>query len=391
MKITAVKTYVVHAYRTNFVFLKVETDEGISGVGEGTLEYKENALLGAVEDLRRRVIGRDPMQIEALTHELYRDSYWRAGAVLQSALSALEIALWDIKGKRYGVPVYELLGGKVRDEILMYANGWFAGAKTPPEFAAAAKAAVRKGVRALKWDPFGSAYLHMDNKALHRAMECVEAVRGEVGGDIELLIEGHGRFDVATGIRVARSLSPFEPMFFEEPTPPDSLDALAEVRRQSPVPIAAGERVYSLPQFSEFLARDCADFAQPDVSHCGGILAVRKMAAMAEGKYVSVAPHNPSGPVANAATLQLAGSLTNFAILEIMLTDVSWRGELTDERVEYRDGHIKIPDGPGLGLTLHEEACGRYPFQAVDLRHYQGTLTDIRPAGGTAYYFKGIE
>lgn len=390
MKITDIKTFNVFSYRTNFVFVKIETDEGVSGIGEGTLEYKEHALLGAIEDIKRVLIGQDPRQVERICFELYRDSYWRIGPVLQSAISAVEMAMWDIKGKALGVPVYELLGGKVRDSIRMYANGWFAGAKTPDEFAAAAAKAKEMGITALKWDPFGKNYLYMDNAEFRRSMEIVEAVRGAVGNEVDLLIEAHGRFDIATGIKIANALKPFDPYFLEEPTPPDSFDALAEVRRKSPVPIAAGERVYSPMQLRTFLEKGCADYIQPDVSHCGGISAIKKMAAIAETYYVALAPHNPSGPVANAASLNLAAALPGFRILEIMLTDVSWRSELTNEKVVFENGNILIPDGPGLGLELNEENCLKYPFQPIDLRHYKGTLTNIRPADKTSTYFIGL-
>ena len=390
MKITDIKTYNVFTFRTNFVFVKIETDEGISGIGEGTLEYKEHALLGAIEDIKRVLIGQDPRQVERICHELYRDSDWRVGPVLQSAISAVNMAMWDIKAKACNVPVYEMLGGKVRDSIRMYANVWFSGAKTPDEFAAAAVAAKEKGVTALKWDPFGKAYMYMDNKDLSYSLSIIEAVRGAVGNDVDLLIEGHGRFNIATGIKIANELKQFNPMFFEEPTPPDSLDAIAEVRRKSPVPLAAGERVYSLTQFREFLDKGCADFAQPDMSHCGGISAVMKMAAMAEPHYVAIAPHNPSGPVANACALHLAASIPGFRILEICLTDVSWRSELTNERVVFDKGNILIPEGVGLGLELNEENCLKYPFQPVDLRHYKGTLTNVRPENQSGTYFIGI-
>ncbi len=390
MKITDIKTFNVFTYRTNFVFVKLETDEGISGIGEGTLEYKENALLGAIEDIKRVLIGQDPREVERISHELYRDSYWRVGPVLQSAVSAVNMAMWDIKAKAAGVPVYEMLGGKVRDGVRMYANVWFAGAKTADEFAAAAVKAKNMGITALKWDPFGKAYMYMENADFRRSIEIVEAVRGAVGNDVDLLIEGHGRFDIATGIKIANALKPFDPYFFEEPTPPDCLDALAQVHKNSPVPIAAGERLYSLTQMRDFLERGCADFVQPDISHCGGISAVKKMAALCEAHYVALAPHNPSGPVANAATLHIAASTTGFRILEICLTDVSWRKELTNERVVFDKGNILIPTGVGLGLEINEENCLKYPFQPIDLRHYKGTLTNVRPAEHTSTYFEGL-
>lgn len=390
MKITDIKTFNVFTYRTNFVFVKLETDEGISGIGEGTLEYKENALLGAIEDIKRVLIGQDPREVERISHELYRDSYWRVGPVLQSAVSAVNMAMWDIKAKAAGVPVYEMLGGKVRDGVRMYANAWFAGAKTADEFAAAAVKAKNMGVTALKWDPFGKAYMYMENADFRRSIEIVEAVRGAVGNDVDLLIEGHGRFDIATGIKIANAIKPFDPYFFEEPTPPDCLDALAQVHKNAPVPIAAGERLYSLTQMRDFLERGCADFVQPDISHCGGISAVKKMAALCEAHYVALAPHNPSGPVANAATLHIAASTPGFRILEICFTDVSWRKELTNERVVFDKGNILIPTGVGLGLEINEENCLKYPFQPIDLRHYKGTLTNIRPADHTSTYFEGL-
>ncbi len=392
MKITDVKVFVVDAYRTNFVFVKLFTDEGLTGVGEGTLEYKEQALVGAINDLKDYLLGKDPLNIELHSYEIYRSSYWRNGVVLQSALSAVEIAMWDIKGKYYNVPVYELLGGKVRDRVRIYANGWFAGSKEPKEFAEKALVAVNKGVEALKWDPFGKAYLNMTLPEYNAAFDCIGAVRDAVGWNVELLIEGHGRFNINTALNIAKELKQYKVLWFEEPVPPDNLDALAEVRAKAGIPIAAGERVYSTYAFREFLEKRCADFCQPDVTHAGGISAIKKMSAMAEPYYVEMAAHNPSGPIANAATLQLAANLPNYFVHEIMLTDVSWRPELTNEVVEFEDGCIKIPNKPGLGLEINEEACAKYPFKAKFLRHYRGDLTDIRPQGtSTIFYFQGID
>lgn len=390
MKIIDIKTFVVNAFRTNYVFVKLYTDEGLTGVGEGTLEYKEHALVGAINDLRSYLIGKDPREIEKHVTLMYRDSYWRIGAVLMSAISAVEIAMWDITGKYYNVPICHFLGGPVRNSVRMYANSWFAGSKKPEEFAEKAKEAVSRGVTALKWDPFGQAYLTISNKELNNSIDCIAAVREAVGNEIDLLIEGHGRFNIRTAILISKAIEPFSPLFFEEPVPPDNLDALAEVRDKSEVPIAAGERVYSQYALREFLEKRCADLIQPDVSHCGGILAMKKMAAMAENYYLSIAPHNPSGPIANAASLQLAGNLSNFYILEIMLTDVSWRPELTNEEIVFKKGYIDISQKPGLGIDINEEACLKYPYESIQLRHYRGDLTDIRPKNDTIYYFKGI-
>ncbi len=391
MKITDIKTICVNMFRCNYFFVEIVTDEGLTGLGEGTLEYKDNALAGAVEDIKRALIGRDPAQISLLGFELYRNSYWREGPVLMSAVSAVDTALWDLKAKKLGVPIYELLGGKFRDSVPMYANCWFPSSKEPDEFAYYAKKTVDMGIKALKWDPFGKNYLYMSNKDLRHAEDIVAAVREAVGPDVDLLIECHGRFDPKTGIQVGKVMEPYNPMFIEEPCPPDDLDALAEVHRKSPVPVAAGERLYTHYQFKQFLEKGCADYVQPDISHCGGITGLMKFAAMAEASYVALAPHNPSGPVASAATRQIAAAVPGFRVLEIVITEVDWRLDITNECVEFRDGELMIESKPGHGIVLNHEECAKHPYTPYDLRHYNGTLTDVRPLGQTSYYFKGLE
>ncbi len=386
MKVTDVKIFPVDCFRTNWVFIKVYTDEGIDGVGEATLEYKEKALFGAVEHIRDYLIGKNPLDIEKHYHDIYRDAYWRGGPVLMSALSAVECALWDIEGKFLGVPVYQLLGGKCNDRVRIYINGWFSGARTPEEFGAKAKEAVKRGVTAMKWDPFGKSYMNISHADLDRALQCVAAVRQAVGDGVDLLIEGHGRFNVPTGIKIAKELEPFKPMWFEEPVPPDNLEALKAVRDKSPVAISAGERLYSRRDYRPLFEMRAADYIQPDISHAGGVMELKKIASVAETYYIPFAPHNPSGPVANAATLQIAACCPNFEILEIMNSDVTWRKEVCNEKLSYADGYIQIPDAPGLGIEIDEEACLAHPYRPHVLRHYDGTLTDIRPAE-TEFYF----
>ena len=386
MKITDIKTFVVDCFRTNWAFVKVYTDEGITGVGEATLEYKEKSLVGAVEHIREALLGKDPTNIEQIAHDLYRDSYWRCGPVLMSALSAVDMALWDILGKSLNVPVYKLLGGKTNEKVRIYVNGWFAGAKTPDEFGEKAKIAVQRGVTAMKWDPFGKSYLEISNKDLDTALRCVAAVRDAVGEGVDLLIEGHGRFNVPTGIKIAKELEQFKPMWFEEPTPPDNLEALKAVRDKSPVAISAGERLYNLRQFKDLFEMRAADYIQPDVSHAGGIMELKKIAAVADSYYIPFAPHNPSGPVACAATLQVAACTTNFSILEIMYSDVPWRKDVTNEELRYEDGYIYVPDKPGLGIEIDEEACLAHPYTSHTLRHSTGALTDIRPPESEFYF-----
>ncbi|NOU73006.1 galactonate dehydratase [Paenibacillus sp. LMG 31458] len=386
MKITDIRTFVVDGYRTNFVFVKVYTDENIDGVGEATLEYKEHAVVGAIEDLKRYLIGQNPLNIETHYHRIYRDSYWRTGPVLMSALSAVEMALWDINGKSLGVPVHRLFGGKYNEKVKVYANGWFAGAKTPEQFADKAKEAVGRGFKGLKWDPFGSSYMNIGNEEMDVALACIGAVRDAVGGSIDLFIEGHGRFNVPTAIRIAKEIECFKPVWFEEPVPPDNLDAMREVRDKSAVALAGGERLFTRFPFKDALEKRALDYVQPDISHAGGLSECRKIAALAEAHYIPFAPHNPSGPVANAATLQLAACTPNFFYLEIMATDVDYRGELTDEALRFEDGYMHIPDRPGLGIELSEAAAAKYPYVPHDLRHYSGELTNIRSTQSKAYF-----
>ena len=391
MKITEIKTFVMDAYRTNWTFLKVETDEGLYGWGEASLGTQEGALSGCVEDLKRLIVGRDPREIERMCFEVYRDIYWKGGPVLMSAISGIEMAMWDITGKYFNAPVYALMGGKMRDSVRMYANAWFVGARTPEEFAAAARKTIKLGVTALKWDPFGKAHMTLGNGELERASAIVGAVRDAVGPEPDLLIECHGRFNCYTALRIARELQQYNIMLMEEPCPPDNLSVLAEIRSRSPVPISAGERVYTKFGFEDLFSKNAVDIAQPDIFHTGGLFESKKIAAMAEAKHIPVSFHNPSGPVSNAAILQLAACTPNFLIHEIMLTDGSFRKRITNECIEFEKGFLRIPDRPGLGIDVQESVLAEYPPKPRNLRHYTGDLTDIRPKNDTIYYFKGLE
>jgi galactonate dehydratase len=390
MKITDVKVLVTDAFRTNWTFIKVETDEGLYGYGEASLGTQEMALSGCIEDLKRLIIGRNPLEIEKMCFEIYRDIYWKGGPVLMSAISGIEMAMWDISGKYFNAPVYALLGGKMRDKVKMYANAWFVGAKTSEEFAQKAKETVALGIKALKWDPFGKAHMTISNEQMEQAVKIVGAVRDAVGPYIDLLIECHGRFNPYTAINISRELAQFKPMLMEEPCPPDNFDAMAKVRKKSTVPISGGERVYTKFGFQDYFNKKAVDIAQPDIFHTGGIMESKKVAAMAEANHIPVSFHNPSGPISNAAILQLAACVPNFLIHEIMLTDGVFRKSMSNEEVVFDDGYIMIPDKPGLGIELNEEEVLKRPYQPRNLRHYTGNLTDIRPKGESVYYFKGI-
>ena len=390
MKITSVDTFIVDFYRTNLVLVRVSTDEGVEGLGEATLEGKERAVQGAITELAEAVAGLDPTRISGTIHELTRDWYWRGGPVIMTALSALEMALWDISARDLGVPVSRMFGGVTRDRVRAYANGWFSGAVTPDDYAAAARRTVETGFRGLKWDPFENYDLTITSQQLDRVLGQIDAVRSAVGPHVELFIEGHGRFDVHHAVKIAREIAQFDPVWFEEPCPPDNLDALVDIRRASPVPIAAGERWYGRQGFVPALTRQAVDFVQPDVTHAGGLAELAFISTYAATTYVGFAPHNPSGPVSTAATLQLGASLPNFRYLEIMATDVPWRPRITDERLTLtEEGDVLVPTGIGLGIELDLEEIARHPFKPHPMRLFDDSVYDIRPHDERSFFNLG--
>jgi galactonate dehydratase len=387
MRITGLETIVVDFYRTNLVLVLLRTDEGLTGVSEATLEGQEHAVVGAIRLLEERVVGQDPTRIAATVYEVTRDAYWRGGPVTMTALSALETAMWDVSAKALGVPVHRLLGGKGRDRVRAYANGWFSGAKAPEDFAAAAVRTIGQGFRGLKWDPFEAADLTLEPQDLRRMLEPVAAVREAVGDDVELFIDAHGRFDVPTAIRVARALEPYDIVFLEEPCPPDAIDALVEVRRGSPVPIAAGERWFGRSTFVPALAQRAVDFVQPDVTHAGGMSELAFISTLASAHLVPFAPHNPSGPLSTAATLQLGAALPNFRYLEIMAVDVPWRPDISNEALVLTpQGDVMIPDGIGLGIELDLDAIAEHPYVRHPMRIFDDAVADIRPPDARSYF-----
>ncbi len=385
MKITNIKTWLCDAYRTNFAFVKIETDSGISGYGESSIGQFENSIVGMFKDLERKLVGLDPRNIDKILHDLNRDSFWRGGPVLSSALSGIDMALWDIKGKLLGEPIWQLLGGKNRDKVACYANAWFVGAKTAEEFAAKSKAAVKDGWKALKWDPFGSCYRDISTKDLDNSLACVAAVREAVGKDIDLLIECHGRFNLESALRIAKGLEEFNVVWIEEPLFPELQYAMPELRRKINVPLATGERIYNKYQAMDFIKHGYADFIQPDASKVG-IVDMRAIASMAEASGIGFCPHNPMGPLTNAVTLHIAASTPNFYLLETMINDVPWRTELSDEEIFVEAGEMIIPNKPGIGIELNEKGIEKYPHKPHPLRHYRGDLTAIRPQGAKEWF-----
>jgi galactonate dehydratase len=302
---------------------------------------------------------------------MYLGDYARPGEIAMSAIATIEMACWDIYGKSLGLPVYRLLGGAVRDRIRAYANGWYTVERTPEEFHAAAKRVVARGYRALKFDPFGAGFYELERGEKAKVIGLVEAVRDAVGPDAEILLEMHGRFNPATAIEMSRELERFDPSWVEEPVPPENLAALKKAAEKITIPVATGERIHSRYDFRELLELQAADIIQPDITHIGGILEAKKIAAWADAYYVLVAPHNVGGPVATAAALHFAASTPNFKIQE-HFNDFAedWVKRLAPGNPEVTDGHFGLPEGPGLGVSLDLDQVERHPRQHVFFNLY---------------------
>jgi galactonate dehydratase len=353
MRITKLETYICHAYRCNWVFVRVLTDSGPHGVGEATIEMRELTVAQAIQELERLVVGRDPHAIESIWHDCYRDTYFRGGPILMTALAGVEMALWDIKGKDLGVPVYQLLGGKVREAIPCYANGWFAPARTPDEFAAKAVLAVEAGFKGLKWDPFGSAYMQMDRAGMNAALACIEAVHAAVGQQADLLIEGHGRFDVPTAIRLGQEMERFGIYWFEEPLRPHDKEGYAYLRQNVQVPIATGENEYTKYHVQELLAAGGCDILQPDARRTGGPSEWMEIAGLAAAQHVPIASHGGDG----VATHLLMATPT--AIWCETGGKPRGPGQYADHAA-IEHGYVYAPEAPGFGMQLRAEVLEQY-------------------------------
>ncbi|HEV3341291.1 MAG TPA: mandelate racemase/muconate lactonizing enzyme family protein [Pirellulales bacterium] len=364
----------------NYLFLRLTTDGGISGVGEASLEWQEKTVQTLCHEwVEGRVIGCDPFDIEPVIGRLVRDQY-QGGATVMTAISGVELAMWDIVGKACGQPVYRLLGGRCHRRIATYANGWYGGAQTPAEYAERARDAVARGYRALKFDPFGVAWKDLSASESEEAIDRVAAVREAVGGSVGLMIEFHGRLSAASAIAVIDRLRPFRPVWCEEPVAPECLDLLADVKRQTGATVAAGERLYTLADFYRLASLRAADVVQMDIAHCGGLLAAKKIAAVAAMQDLRVAPHCSIGPVALAAALHFDVSTPNFMVQESFAEfDVPWRNDFVRGWTPLRHGELVLGDEPGLGLELDEAALAAHPYVAAAFPSLwdEGWLTDF--------------
>jgi galactonate dehydratase len=398
MKITDLRTVLTAVGAKNSIFVLIDTDEGITGIAETVLKRKSRAVEAGIHELRRYLIGKDPTRIEEHFEKMYRDSFFVGGPFHTTPLSAVEIALWDILGKSLGAPIYKLLGGPVRDRILVYCH-CTAGAE-PKDLAENAAACVARGYRAMKvtlpifygaqqhvalaggrtGQTFGYSGSHGRIDPSHKETEILDpdlferiagffaAAREAVGPKVQLAVDCHGRFSTANAIRLTETLEPYNLMFIEEPVPPENVEALREVTTRSTTPIAAGERWSTIYDARRFLVERAVAIAQPDVVNCGGLAQAKKIAGMAEAEYVPLAPHNPNGPLATAASLHLAAAVPNFLILETIGSeeDRAIQAELIHPALQFEDGHLLLPEGPGLGVELDLDACSKYPYQPFE-------------------------
>jgi galactonate dehydratase len=370
MQVDTVNIYLVTTGKLHPVVVELVTDEGIAGIGEAAIAYGlgGTAAAGMIKDLAERmIVGRDPARIESLWSEMYDHSFWAkgGGAIVFAGISAIEQALWDIKGKALGVPVYELLGGRMRDEVRVYANGWYGAARTPAQFAQAAEWPLRDGYRALKCYPLAvpdeNGLRHVGARMVDRdfavlAFEKIKALRAAVGADVELMLDLSGGLTTLETIRLCRRFEELDIAWIEEPADPFDVGALSRIAAQVEIPIAVGERIYTRHGFRKVFEPQAVDIVQPDVGNTGGIMEVKKIAAMAEAYNMRVAPHNCGSSLSTAASLQVSACIANFMTLEIYPYFPERPGyvQLLEDPPEARikDGLLAVPAVPGIGATL---------------------------------------
>ncbi len=375
MKITAIETFVCHARMRNWIFVKVVTDQpGLWGWGEATLEWHTRAVVGAIEDITQLLIGEDPRRIEHLWQMMYRQHFWHGDNIVRgTAISGIDIALWDIAGKIHNVPSYELMGGKVRDYVRLYCH--LGGGKMEDfyetdcsdasRFGELALQAVEDGFTAFKSMAVPETMSLEGLQPIKYAESCVRAMREAVGDQIDIMVDCHARPSPRMGMQFAKALEPYGLYFFEEPCWPESAEDIALIQRAVSTPIASGERLVGIHAFRDLLEKRAVSVIQPDITHCGGITETKKIAALADAYRVSIAPHNPQGPVSTAASLAVGFSTSSYIICESVHNDVPWRQDVVDEYYEIKkQGRTVLPNTrPGLGIEINEKEVLKHPFK----------------------------
>ena len=375
MKITAIETFVCHARMRNWVFVKVLTDQpGLWGWGEATLEWHTRSIVGMIEDISHLLIGEDPTRIEYLWQIMYRQHFWHANGIVRgTAISGIDIALWDIMGKVQGLPCHRLWGGPVRDYVRTYSH--LGGGKmedfycTDPSdakrFGELARKAVEEGFTAFKSMAVPETMPLEGLQPIHYAEACVRAMRESAGDAIDIMVDCHARPSPRMGMLFAKALEPYNLYWFEEPCWPETVQDIALIPRAVKTPIATGERLVGLHAFRDLLEARAASVIQPDITHCGGLSEARRIAALADAYRVAMAPHNPQGPVSTAASIEFGFATPSYIICETVHNDVPWRAEVVMEGfVVEKQGRIVRPNSrPGLGIEIDEAVIRKHPFQ----------------------------
>jgi galactonate dehydratase len=365
MRITEIETFTVGAGWKNWLFVKVHTDEGVHGIGEGTLNGFIRTTEAGIRELEHLVIGQDPRRARAIAKRLLDSVSLDGGHIHRTIIAAVEVACWDILGKSLGAPIHQLLGGRLRESILGYANGWYRAERSPEAFLDAAKAVIAKGFKAFKLDPFGTAQGFISQAELELAYAILRELRDKLPRDTLILIDVHARFTEAEALRAARRLAPLNLYWWEEPTTRERQEAVHLVAQQSPIPVATGEMYDTVGQFFTLAERGGVNIFQPEPMSLGGIantLAVADL-ALAHGSYI--APHQSGGPVATAVCLQLAACVPNFLIQEHFdAFNESWTQELVTwhPTIDRKNGHLSLPEAPGLGIDLNIDVARAHPY-----------------------------
>jgi galactonate dehydratase len=365
MKITDIETYSVGAGWKNWLFVRVMTDEGIHGVGEGTLNGFIKTTEAGVHELKHLAIGQNPLRVHALAKRLLDSVSLDGGHIHRTVIAAVEVACWDILGRTLGVPIHQLLGGQVRDSVLGYANGWYRTERTPEAFVEAAKGVIDRGFKALKLDPFGTAQGFISKEELNLSYEICRALRETLPADTRILIDVHARFSEIAALQAAQKFADLDIYWWEEPTTRDRQEAVHPVARRSPIPVATGEMYDTVGQFYTLSAGGSVNIFQPEPMSLGGIAPTLSVAnlALAHGSYI--APHQSGGPVATAVCLQLAAVVPNFLIQEHFdAFNDPWTRDLVTwhPSINPKDGHLSLPQGPGLGIDLNIDAIVAHPY-----------------------------
>ena len=378
MKIIDVQTFGVNMGDGNHVFVKILTDEHLHGIGEAYRVGPDHAVEEAVHYFKDWILGQDPTRIEYIWRLLYNGSRFPGGSILNAAISGIEVACWDLKGKALGVPVYELIGGRCRDRVRVYLG---VSGSTPREVADSAKRAQDLGFTAVKMAPHppNAEKLPWD-RVLRETAARLAAVRKAVGDDMDVGLDPHARiFEPVRALQMAQAVEPYHPMFFEEPLRPENIEAMGRLHRKIPVPIATGEMLYTKYEFRDVIAAEAADILQPDLLLCGGLMEAKKIAAMAEAEYLTIAPHSPLGPVSTAVSTHFAASTPNFIILEYRDDSQGPMRNLILEPMKRVGGYLELPQDPGLGIELNEKA-----FAGNPLKKWHRPFV-IEPDGNIAY------